>query len=203
MARKPEYYRTPLRSRAAIISFLENHLSYRRFNSRGSCLAWNVKAYPVDLGFDHLVERMKESGEWSAAMNSTPHLQRCKELFLKNEQHLFEWGQEDAFRLVVDSDSYNHLWDGTPVDVKYESAGRSSGYLIMTSFEGHDLTSDPAFHEWDYNELRKLYSLVVMLDHDWTNKKAVEAIEFGAAWALFINVAGEPADMQCSGLELF
>ncbi len=47
----------------------------------------------------------------------------------RSSDNLFDWGIEDAARLITDSDCYNHLFDGTKVEVDYAWMGRSGGYL--------------------------------------------------------------------------
>ena len=121
---------------------------------------------------------------------------------------LFDWGVEDASRMVTDSDCYTHLYDGTRVEVEYAWMGRSGGYIGIGKFEGFDFSEDEGRDFWhevfrgnphrvgtaewldwdrtfptmDYPALRKLYALVVMLIHDLTPEKASSEVEHHAAF---------------------
>ena len=130
---------------------------------------------------------------------------------------LFDWGVEDAGRLVTDSDCYDHLYDGTEVEVEYAWMGSSGGYLGIGKFEGFDFSKDEDRDYWhevfrgnphrhgtsdwldwdrtyptmDYPTLRKLYALIVMLSHDLTPEKASSEVEHHAAFSFIENVCSD------------
>lgn len=209
--KKPEYYRTPLRSRKSIADFLLGVGSY--LGRDGSIFCFNVKAHGTDLSFDHLLEVFKGSGYGGGYLENDDYLEAAREKHEEvGENRLWEYGQEGAWRLVTDSDCYNHLWDGTPVDVEYGSAGRSSGYIVIRKFEGWNMSrtdrnywrrvfegcphaeGTEAYDDWhlDYDDmpmdtLKKLYQLVVMLVHDFSQETAVKEIEYQAAFDFFEN----------------
>ena len=118
---------------------------------------------------------------------------------------------------MTDSDCYNHLYDGTKVDVEYAWMGRSGGYLGIRRFYGFDFSKDESRDYWnevfrgnphrsgtsdwiewdrtyptmDYSTLRKLYALVVMLSHDFTPEKASSEVEHHAAFSFIENVCSD------------
>jgi hypothetical protein len=192
-AKLPGYYRAPLRSREAIVGFLLQH--YDRFLSDCSPLAWGVKAYGVDLSYEHLsTVHQADAGElgWGPEQRKA-----ARALYAEYEEHLWDWGVAAARCGVSDCDSFKQLWDGTELDVAYEFAGRSGGWLLMLRFAGQDLSTlySVDFASWladlEVKTLRNFYRLVVQCEHDF-RREAVEAeIEYQAAFCFFNNICDD------------
>jgi hypothetical protein len=130
---KPDYHRTPLRSRSDIAAYLASIGGY--YSTYGhdgrSYFAFNVKCYNAKLDFERLIEVYRNGGYYGDGeswLDSPEWLHQARERHDEVERHLFDWGIEDACRLVTDSDCYTHLHDGSEVNVEYAWMGRSGGY---------------------------------------------------------------------------
>ncbi|MCI0421515.1 MAG: hypothetical protein L0312_20200 [Acidobacteria bacterium] len=205
--RKPAYYRTPLRSRKQIADFLLQ--KKRRYFDRDYHLVffhWDVKLFHLDLTFDNLLETGKKNGYVRGEATSSEWLSEARKRSDEHQEQLLEYGQEGAWRILEHSDAFQYLYDGTPVKAKYVSVGRSGGYIALLSFNSVTLTDPPtgleeALYGGDsardedralpYRELRKLYQLIVMLDHDFTREAACREVEHHAAFALFANFCSD------------
>lgn len=189
--KKPAYYRTPLRNPEKIRKYLLDY-DNRPYESHDDALfAWNVKCYSVNMDFDHLLEVwIKDNGDEELAQNPE-WLEKAKELYEEHEEHLFDWGIEGARNLVTDSDCYDHLWDGTPVNVEYGFAGRQGGWLVIEKFDGHRLRNEEDLENLSDDSLRELYALVRMLEHDITRKIAEGEVEHHAAFDFFENICND------------
>jgi hypothetical protein len=198
--KKPKAYNAPLRSRKAIIAFLADHHDYYRFRGTCSPIAWNVKDHGSDLEFDNLVEVYKKGhnyGQDEVWLDSPEYLKAAREKYDEVKDKLWEWAIERARESVMEDDAYKCLWDGTELQVTYEFGGRSGGWLLMTKFEGEDLSSIPQEHVahdlggMPYKTLVKLYKLVVQNDHDFRSEAVTSIIEENAAFDLFENVCAD------------
>ena len=191
---KPDYYKTPLRTRQEIVRFIINATNQRSYHQPHP-LCFNVKCYHVNLDFNHLLTLWNEyesnpiytqNDEW---LNSAT--QRHAET---NENTLWDWARESVCDLFTDSDAYHTLWDGTAINVAYSVEGRSGGWLSVNKFEGCDFT-DRGRHiadtlmDMDYSKLRKLYQLIVMLSHDTEDPS--KEIEHQAAFSFFANACSD------------
>ena len=135
----PSYYRTPLRSRRDLAAFLESIGGYySTYGHHGrSYFAFNVKCYSARLDFEHLIQVYRNGGYYGDGetwLDNVEWLEQARAEHEEVERHLFDWGIEDASRLVTDSDCYNHLYDGTKFEVEYTRMGRSGGYLGIRRF---------------------------------------------------------------------
>ncbi len=209
----PSYYRTPLRSRKDIADYLASIGGYySTYDRQGrSYFSFNVKCHGARLDFDRLIEVYRNGGYYGDGetwLDNPEWLEQARAKHEEVERHLFDWGIEDAARLITDSDCYNHLYDGTKVEVEYVWMGRSGGYLGIRRFYGFDFSKDEdrdhwnevfkgnphrldtsGWIDWDrtfptmaYPLLRKLYALVVMLAYDLTPEKATAEVEHHAAF---------------------
>ncbi len=127
--KKPAHYRTPLRSRNDIAAYLASVGGYdSAYGHNGrSYFAFNVKCYGVDLDFEHLVEVYRSGGYYGDGetwLDNPEWLGKDEAKYEAVRDKLFEWGVEDACHLVTDSDCYDHLYDGTKVEVAYTWMGR-------------------------------------------------------------------------------
>ena len=218
----PGYYRTPLRSRSDIADYLASVGGYYSTYGRTgrSYFAFNVKCHGVRLDFEHLIEVYRNGGYYGDGetwLDNPEWLEQARANYEEVERHLFDRGVEDAARLITDSDCYNHLYDGTKVEVEYAWMGRSGGYVGIARFEGFDFSADVGRDYWhevfrgnphrsgtdnwrdwgrtfpamDYPTLRKLYALVVMLRHDLTPETASAEVEHQAAFRFVENACGD------------
>jgi len=220
---KPDYYHTLLRSRGDIADHLESIGGYYSAHGRHgrSYFAFNVKCHGARLDFEQLIEVHRNGGYYGDGetwLDNPEWLEQARANYEEIKRRLFDWGVEDAARLITDSDSYNHLYDGTRIDVEYLWMGRSGGYVGVGEFEGFDFSADvgrdywrevfrgnphrsgtDAWRDWDrtfptmdYSTLRRLYALVVMLSHDLTPETAAAEVERHAAFRF---VEGACADI--------
>ncbi len=216
----PAYYVAPLRSRAQITAWLlACSQSYYEDRARW-IFAFNVKAHRLDLSFDNLLAaatapRYSHDSAMADSIRDTDPvwLAAARELYTEHADSLFEWGREDACNTFAgrkgqhygkpDDDGFNMIWDGTPVDVEFAFFGRSGGWLTLTHFDGHALTSEgrelgaEALAELPFATLRKLYRFVVMLTADLARHDSAARIEEAAAWAFFVNIC-EPENLDNS-----
>ena len=192
MLRKPDYYKTPLRTRQEIVRFIINATNQRSYHQPHP-LCFNVKCHHVNLDFDHLLKL------WNRYESDPIYTQDEEWLKSATQRHaetkettLWAWAQESACDLFTDSDAFQTLWDGTAVRVAYSFEGRSGGWLSVNSFEGCDFAErhiEVTLMEMDYFKLRKLYQLVVMLSHDTGNPS--QELEHQAAFSFFANVCAD------------
>ena len=163
----PDYYKTPLRSRDAIVDYLlrlcparRGGSDYRYYENLGTnawtqlgsgpwLFCWNVKARKVDFSFNNLLKRYQETqGELPG---ESAWVEKARHVYAGiNQDNFWEWGVEGARRPFVDDersaqgrpgdDGYNMLWDGTPVDARFMFAGRSGGWLVLTRFNRQTLS---------------------------------------------------------------
>jgi hypothetical protein len=118
----PGYYRTPLRSRNDIADYLEAIGGYYSTYGRNgrSYFAFNVKCHGVRLDFERLIEVYRSGGYYGDGeswLDNPEWLDQARGNYGQVERHLFDWGVEYAARLLTDSDCYDHLCDGTKVEV--------------------------------------------------------------------------------------
>jgi hypothetical protein len=226
MSRKmkmPGYYPTPLRSRKNIADFLESIGGYySTYGHQGrSYFSFDVKCHGVRLEFEHLIDVYRNGGCYDDGeiwLDNPEWIKQAQAEYEEVGDKLFDWGIEDANRLITDSDFYNHLFYGAKVEVEYAWMGRSGGHLGIRRFYGFDFSMDEGRDYWhevfrgnphrpgsgawlawdrtyrtmDYPILRKLYALVVMLKNDLTPEKASSEVEHHAAFSF---IEGTCADI--------
>ena len=209
----PEFYTTPLTARADIANYLMNRKG-RYYRDHGHLLfVFNVKVYDPDLDFDHMLDLNVESG-YGAGGTDPGWIEETRQRHAETDQDdLYQMGVDDAGRQVTESDCFNHLYDGTPVDVEYAFVGRSSGWIALTKFEGiklidPDLLKDLFEGVQEDGEtptltdvaLQRLYALIRMLEHDLTQEKAKAEVEYQAAFNFFENLCADiPTADVCLG----
>jgi hypothetical protein len=215
---RPSHRLRPLRSRIDIAAYLDDVGGYRSAYGRDgrSYFAFNVKCHGVDLDFDHLVAVYRGGGYYGDGetwLDNPEWLTPARARYAEVEPHLFAWGVAEAARLVTETDGYNHLDDGTPIDVTYTWMGRSGGYLGIARFEDFDFTQavdravwravfqgnphrpgSAAASAWardepamGYAALRRLHALVARLAHDLTPARAAAEVEHQAAFQFVEN----------------
>ena len=134
----PEAYSTPLIAKSDIAAYLLNRRG-RYYRDYGHLLfVFNVKVYDPDLSFEHLLDLHAKSGYGEGKVNDPYWVARQRHAET-DQDDLYQMAIEDAGRLVTDSDCFNHLYDGTPVDVEFAFVGRSGGWIALTKFEGIEL----------------------------------------------------------------
>jgi hypothetical protein len=200
----PVEYATPLKKRADIANYLLNRRG-RYYREHGHLLfVFNVKVYSPDLSFDHLLDLHDKSGYGEGKVTDPYWVEEARQRHAEMDlDDLYQWAIEDAGRLITDSDSFTHLYDGTPVDVGFAFVGRSGGWIALTKFEGIKLIDPDYLRDlfegnaedgaptMSYQSLRRLYALVRILEHDLTQDKAESEVEFQAAFCFFCNVCGD------------
>lgn len=186
--RKPDYYQTPLRSRQEIVRFIVDSTHQRHYHEPHP-LCFDVKVHNPNFQFEHLLNLYRQYEGDPIFTHNDDWLKAAKEQFDESEEDLFDWGIEGSREIITGSDCFNHLWDGTPVDVKYSFVGCNGGWLSLDCFDGVDFTKcddpDTTLMEQEYAWLRRLYQLIVMLKHDL--QSATPEVEFHAAFDLFVN----------------
>lgn len=194
----PDAYKMVARSRKDIVADILD-LTEQRYSFHDTYhLCFNVKAYGVDFSFSNMLEKWKYYNGDQPYMHNPEWLEQVKEKYEEVKQYLWEWGVETArmqFAGPHSNSAYQMLWDGTPVSVQYEFVGRSGGWLAITEFEGYDFDRpldedlETVLMDMEYQTLRKLYRLVLMLKHDLRDPEG--EIELNAAFDLFANVCGD------------
>lgn len=189
--KQPEAYRAVLRSREDIVSFFESRARYVSYHGYSPC-AWNVKAYGVDLSAEHLFEVHKLRGEYAPSESDTENHAAALAAYEEIQDKLFEYAIVDAQRGVHDCDCYRTLWSGPTLDVKYEFAGRSGGWLVISAYYGEPIpTTEDGLVDWwsglPFNRLRDLYKLSVQNDADFRRANIVQIVEEAAAWYWLVN----------------
>lgn len=90
-------------------------------------------------------------------------------------------------------DGYSMLPDGSPVVALFAFMGRSGGWLVLTSFNGHLLDAEAqgtarTWEHWDFQTLVRLYKFLVMLSHDLRPEAVRHMVEAEVAGSFFANV---------------
>lgn len=216
-------YTYPHRSRAAKVNYICGVGGYGSRYGRFP-IEFNVGAYNTNFEFDHLWKTYYEEMTPSELKHDPEacalYYRLAMRLHKEHEDHLWEWGQEDACRNLQDGDTYRMLWDGTDVDVELELHGRSGKHLVIQYFEGttfegqspEDLEEwlmeqtladgeEVSTHtrlqrgaEWSVSakKLDKLYRYIRQCEVDFTTEKASAEVEYQGAFQFFANIV-EPA----------
>lgn len=201
--KKPAKYKYPLRSRAAILEWLKARKPYFG-HYEFYPLNWNVKAYGVNLDFDHLVKRFQEWASPDIAPGGKYHeaylaYARKKHAQLRDDE-LWQWGTEEAWRSVENDDGRRMLWndEGPQVDIEFGLEGRSGGHLVVRKYDGFTFGRGRERYEWEqyldeltWKDLWYLYRMVVTWDADFTQEAARDEIEYQAAFQFFVNHVGD------------
>jgi hypothetical protein len=202
MTKKPDYYKTPLRSRRDIIAWIIDNTTQRGYDYQSCPFCFNVKCYSLDFSFEHLLALYRDYEGNPTHTHTDVWLDGCREKYEQlggeTSESLWYWAQEHAWANFVEingsqNDTFNHLWDGTAVDVVYSCRGRSGGWLSLDKFEGYNFNEgdvEDTLMEMDYGTLRHLYQLLVMLVHDVRPEAVKSELEFGAAFHLLVNACG-------------
>ena len=205
--KKPEYYKSPLRSRVDMIRYIFQQTDQRSYDHRRHPFCFNVKCYHVDFDFDHLLALYVEYEGKCRGQSDPDWLKAVRERYAEVKEHLWEYAQEDACRQFVENDGQRCLWDGTAFDVTYSFEGRSGGWLSIIKFEGYDFTDrdqdiENMLEEMPYRTLRILYKLIVQLVHDLSRVNITKELEFQAAFNFFANCCADIPEPEDAQLEL-
>lgn len=209
-------------SRRAMVNFICGIGGYYGHGRDQYAIAFNVKAYGTNLGADYL---------WALVMSDridvgpdkdtkAEHMAVIRSLFDKehkaNEEHLWTWGQEEAYEGWADSDTPYETFTGERVEWKWAVDGRGGGYICMTECEGIDLrmTADDleellmdrgrdddgrwAHYTISDDQLRKLFIICVQNSVELTQTEAAKEVEYRAAWRLWVTFIEDqiPAAIQ-------
>lgn len=190
--RIPDYYKASLTSRKSIIDFLVKQKKRNDFP-----LAWDVKAHYVNLEFDNLFNIYEQQGIKKKWFNCEEKKKDAKKKYEENEHLLLSCAIEDARSSLSDYPTYKTLWNGKELDIVYEFAGRSGGWIVIAKFEGEDFSEingeyfEGYLSELPYKSLRNLYKLVVQNNHDFRKEAVNNEIEFHGAFNFFENICYE------------
>ncbi len=212
-SKKENPYAYPLRKKLDIIEFLCDHDDYNDDHGCGYCpLSWDVKARSLDLSLNGLISVFKDKiglvnwrhGEDYFDASDSNFMNFLQEKYDEVESELWEWGVEGAQREVTDGDVSCIIWGSQTAErVKFGFFGRTGGHLVVTRYDGYDITGGDGddFREMlgdiDYKDLVKLYKLTVQWDKDFSGLAPGDAIERSAAWDFFVTVCEPdmPADL--------
>src|SRR4051812_7253056 len=94
---RPNYYRTPLRSRSGIAAYLASVGGYYSTHGRQGrrYFAFNVKCHAARLDFEHLIEVYRKGGNYGDGetwLDNPEWLHQARERHEEVERHLFDWG---------------------------------------------------------------------------------------------------------------
>lgn len=186
--RRPDHYRTPLRSRTDIATWLANHQSYYRGNDAfSSPFAWNVRNRGANLSFPRLVEVYQTN--FGELRNGLDLLQGWYEQLGSN---LYTQAHEETKTEL--HNCYQYYWEGGMVQSEYALAGTRFDWLLLSSFEGYPLwdVDEKCLYvnlldneEWPFDKLRRLYQLIVKNDYDLRPAAVTARIELQAAIIVF------------------
>jgi hypothetical protein len=198
-------YKYTARSRHAMAQYIMGISGYRVSRSIRECysVAFNVKAHYVNLDPHHLWQKYaKEFISYAdcapAHVDPETYLREYKMFFLvkynEHQDHLMNWGLEDAQSSLTVNDTYRMLWDGTEVHVNWAFAGRTGGYLCPTEIDGYTFLHryvedlELMLTEMPLKDLRVIYKFLVQCAEDFTQQNASTEVEYQAAFSLFCNV---------------
>lgn len=212
--KKPEAYRMVSRSRKDIVDSITNITTQRTYHYDPYWLCFNVKCYDYDLSLENLLKLFKDQEGDHPGMHNADWLRNIKKRYDEVQEHLWDWGVEDSRRSFCDGDTqgddmFNHLWDGTRLDLEYGFVGRSGGWLAIIEFEGYrfdrkmDSDLETVLMEMPFPTLQKLYQLVLMLKHDLRRSAVKSSIENNAAFNFFANACADIKQPEEVQLELF
>lgn len=220
MSKLPKQYQAPLRTRKAIINWLNNDQA-RSYEARGGSnyevafanrlrrglwlFCFKVKLLSgVASGFEELLKLALRNEVLTLAHNNDKDWlkaarQRHEDTNMEGVyEHAIENCQEQFVscydkRHLPGNDGYRMLPDGNPVDARFAFMGRSGGWLTLVEFEGHRLDVEAVgaartWESWDFQDLRKLYRYLVMLEHDLRLESVRDMVESEMAGSFFSNV---------------
>lgn len=185
----PAYYRAPLTKRADIVSWLVDRATHENGRPGYGPFTFNVKCYDADLSFGNLVAVIGSE----IPSDSIRYLAECRaKLQGMNNDDLWNEAAQDACENVTAGEISRMLWNGSAPIAKWEFAGRSGGWLTLTSFDGiklapHDgeyILTDP---ETPYRWLHRLYRFLVQCTHDFRREAVKREVEYKAAFNFFLN----------------
>lgn len=132
---------------------------------------------PLDLGM-----AIAEDGKREMRFNN-PEFDELWELYTENDHDLC-WNMCENWLAFAGENAWWDLLDGTEdpaiqaandAGVKFYTAGRSNGHLVLDKFDGHPMGGRGVFHEevlseWDYNDLWTLYKACHIVDRIVDNR---------------------------------
>jgi hypothetical protein len=201
-------YTYPARSREAMAKYIATGCGREYWGDHKPYpLHYRVKAYSLDLTFEHLWDRFAPEHFPSDVREQGGTVLERYKIVCRHEYDglskddssdtLWTWGVEEAWRSLNDGDTYRMLWSGAETyDVKFSLRGRSGGWLCIDYFEGYklDVGADELYNqlnnpeEISFIKLRIFYMLARQWEVDFTGEKAASEIEYQAAFQFFVNV---------------
>ena len=192
--KRPAKYSLPLRSRRDIETYLtteQGNFVSRGFDSEGHFLfCFNVKIQKIDFSFDAFLAAMREYEQNIPTRTDDPYWdwRYCRDCC---ERYTALFGSEDmgeinngisstwsdyVFQAARDHfiDQSHILFSGKEVKCEFTFLGRESGWMVLKRFEGIPMDGPEAVIGMEYQQLRRLYELVVMLGADYHHGKAAK-----------------------------
>lgn len=212
MANNKSPYSFPARSRKAMIEEIvdntNSHISGPYARDGRYPVVFNVKVYTSDFRFVKLFQpTVPGQPAYDYALElATEELKRQYADFAERQYgeldlaNLFNWSLEDTQRSVTEDDGFRMVWDEDGPVAELTFCGRSSGYIAIESFDGlqvSGLNEDElrdALQEVDFTFLRRFYKYVRQCMVDFTQDKAVQEVEYQAAFNFVCNILGPAWD---------
>jgi len=205
-------YTYPHKSRQAKVDYICGIGGYYSRHNRYP-IEFCVALYDVDNDFDSVWKELLKQHTYPSADPDCVALRPYASLLWEEKSDsYYEWAQECAARSLSeeDCDAYHMLWDGTMLEVGLALEGRGGKHLVITKFEGHELTNiseerlaeemmerdaDGDWTIWSTPTVNKLYKYVRQCEVDFTPKKASAEVMYQMADELY-NDAQEALDKQ-------
>lgn len=174
-------YRFPARSRAAMITAIQDigHRRYYRPNAWPFC--WNVK---LDWSPDFTARELNPTEGANGPLD--PALDDAWESYCEASEGLF-WGiAEDMARNFTDSEYSTYPGDDAGA-FEFGFEGRCGGWLVLRSAYGRnmadlDLDDLADTDEWSFPEIRALYRAVVCMERDFSRERVKAEYQFHCAY---------------------
>lgn len=221
----PRCYAAPLKTRKAIIDWLNNDRA-RCWHVRGgpdydrNCwlFCFNVKLPPMHHKVNHqaLLElALEEQVIGREEVEDEPWVKATGLRYDEtNIESLFDHACETARTRFVgvkglpEDDGFRMLPSGQLVKPQFAFMGRSGGWLVLTHFMGHKLDAESqgtarTWEHWDFRDLVKLYKFLVMLSYDLRTEAVQEMVMSELAGSFFCNVCHDLAltkDLRGGGI---
>jgi len=202
---KPEAYKMKTRSRKGMIEAIID-MTERRSYHNSYLLCFNVKCHDADLDLSNLLAKWRECEGNQPYTHNLTWLRAVKERYDQVKDQLFGWGIEDARMQFDEGNMFHTLYDGTELSVEYAFVGRSGGWLAITRFEEHPFNLkgtnlEETLAEMEYNQLKELYQLILIIKDTTKRSKIKEEVEYQAAFNFFANACADiPQSNETQGL---
>ncbi len=167
-------YSFPDKTREEIIGTLSNHAVHRNGPYGRFHFSWDIKIYNVDP--------LKNIGEF----DFNPDLNDEWKKHVETDQSTYNLALQDVLDFYLDG----HYGDGLGIEQSFElsTQGRSGGHMVLSKFEGSDLSFESkgdlveVLKEMDDTSLGALYYIIGTMDVDLTRPKNEAAVEYALSY---------------------